>query len=90
MNTSERDMDVIAERTGHVLGRTVEGGGSGSSAPSTALGVFHGIRAAAAHAFGSDDLVGRSVLVQGVGAVGRALGGSLAEAGARVLLSDVD
>lgn len=90
MNTSERDMDVIAERTGHVLGRTVEGGGSGSSAPSTALGVFHGIRAAVAHVFGSDDLAGRSVLVQGVGAVGRVLAGSLAEAGARPLLSDVD
>ncbi|HET9723860.1 MAG TPA: amino acid dehydrogenase [Actinomycetota bacterium] len=90
MNTSERDMDVIAERTGHVLGRTVEGGGSGSSAPSTALGVFHGIRAAVAHVFGSDDLGGRSVLIQGVGAVGRLLADPLAEAGARLLLSDVD
>jgi len=90
MNTSERDMDVVAERTGHVLGRTVEGGGSGSSAPSTAMGVFHGIRAAVAHVFGSDDLTGRSVLVQGVGAVGRALAGSLAEAGARLVVSDVD
>ena len=90
MNTSERDMDVVAERTVHVMGRTVEGGGSGSSAPSTAIGVFHGIRAAVAHVFGSDDLRGRSVLVQGVGAVGRVLAGTLAEAGARVLLADVD
>jgi leucine dehydrogenase len=90
MNTSEHDMDVVAERTVHVMGRTVEGGGSGSSAPSTAIGVFHGIRAAVAHVFGSDDLRGRSVLVQGVGAVGRVLAGTLAEAGARVLLADVD
>jgi leucine dehydrogenase len=90
MNTSEGDMDVIAERTGHVFGRTVAGGGSGSSAPSTALGVFHGIRAAVAHVFGSDELSGRTVLVQGVGAVGRALAGSLGGAGARLLLSDVD
>ena len=90
MNTSERDMDVVAERTVHVMGRTVEGGGSGSSAPSTAIGVFHGIRAAVAHVFGSDDLRGRSVLVQGVGAVGRVLAGTLAEAGARVVLADVD
>jgi len=90
MNTSEHDMDVVAQRTVHVMGRTVEGGGSGSSAPSTAIGVFHGIRAAVAHVFGSDDLRGRSVLVQGVGAVGRVLAGTLAEAGARVLLADVD
>ena len=90
MNTSEHDMDVVAERTVHVMGRTVEGGGSGSSAPSTAIGVFHGIRAAVAHVFGSDDLRGRSVLVQGVGAVGRVLAGTLAEAGAQLLLADVD
>jgi leucine dehydrogenase len=90
MNTSERDMDVVGERTAHVMGRTVEGGGSGSSAPSTANGVFHGIRAAVAHAFGSDGLGERSVLVQGVGAVGRVLAGLLAADGARLLLSDVE
>jgi leucine dehydrogenase len=88
MNTSERDMDVVAERTRHVMGRSVEGGGSGSSAPSTAVGVFHGIRAAVAYAFGSEDLTGRSVLIQGVGAVGRVLAGLLADAGARLLLAD--
>jgi leucine dehydrogenase len=90
MNTSERDMDVIAERTPHVMGRSVEGGGSGSSAPATAEGVFHGLRASVAHAFGSADLSGRTVLVQGVGAVGRRLAGMLAEAGARPILTDVD
>ncbi len=90
MNTTDRDMDVVGERTAHVMGRTVEGGGSGSSAPSTAAGVFQGIRAAVAHAFGSARLAERSVLVQGVGAVGRALAGLLAHEGVRLLLSDVD
>ncbi|MFN8232134.1 MAG: Glu/Leu/Phe/Val dehydrogenase dimerization domain-containing protein [Actinomycetota bacterium] len=51
MNTTERDMDIVGERCPHVMGRSVEAGGSGTSAPDTALGVFHGIRAAAAHAF---------------------------------------
>jgi leucine dehydrogenase len=89
MNTSAQDMDVVGERTRHVLGRTLEAGGSGTSAPSTAVGVFHAIRAAVAHVFGSEDLSGRSVLVQGVGAVGGVLAGLLVEAGARVLVSDV-
>jgi len=89
MNTSAQDMDVVGERTRHVLGRTVEAGGSGTSAPSTAVGVFHAIRAAVAHVFGSEDLSGRSVLVQGVGAVGGVLAGLLVEAGARLLVSDV-
>jgi leucine dehydrogenase len=83
-------MDVIAERTSSVLGRTEAKGGSGTSAPDTAVGVFHGIRAAIAHTFGSDDLDGRTVAVQGVGAVGDPLSRFLAEAGARLTLADVD
>ncbi|MCI0635087.1 MAG: hypothetical protein L0206_14430 [Actinobacteria bacterium] len=90
MNTSPADMDVIGERSSSVLGRTEAAGGSGTSAPATAVGVFHGLRAAAAHAFGSDDLEGRAVAIQGVGAVGGALARQLAEAGARLTLTDVD
>ncbi|HXF71412.1 MAG TPA: Glu/Leu/Phe/Val dehydrogenase dimerization domain-containing protein [Actinomycetota bacterium] len=90
MNTGAPDMDVIGERTEHVLGRSPARGGSGEPSPATARGVFHGIRAAALHAFGSEDLSGRSVLVQGVGAVGGRLADLLAEAGAKVLVSDLD
>lgn len=89
MNTSEHDMDLVAERTPHVLGRTPEAGGSGSSAPDTAIGVFHGIRAVCRHAFGSDELAGRSVAIQGVGAVGGSLADLLADAGATLVVSDV-
>jgi leucine dehydrogenase len=90
MNTGPPDMDVIAERSSSVLGRTEANGGSGTSAPNTAVGVFHGIRAAVAHAFGSDELDGRTVAVQGVGAVGGPLSRMLAEAGARLTVADVD
>jgi len=90
MNTTERDMDVVAERCPYVFGRSVACGGSGSSAPATATGVFHGIRASVAHAFGSPGLEGRTVLVQGVGAVGRSLAEQLAKAGARLKLTDTD
>jgi len=90
MNTSEADMDVIGERTEYVFGRSVEAGGSGSSGPPTAIGVFHGIRASLLHVFGSDDLEGRTVVVQGAGAVGAALAERLASAGATVLVADID
>jgi len=90
MNTTERDMDIVGERCPHVMGRSVEAGGSGTSAPDTALGVFHGIRAAAAHAFGAPDLTGRTVAIQGAGAVGAPLAGLLAEAGASIAIADVD
>jgi len=90
MNTASADMDVIAERTSSVFGRSEEAGGSGSAAPATAVGVFHGLRASVARVFGSDDLTGRTVAVQGVGAVGGPLARSLAEVGADLILADVD
>src|SRR6266567_506364 len=70
MNTGEADMDVIAERTKHVFGRSQAKGGSGSPAVPTAVGVYHGLRASVGYAFGSDELAGRIVLVQGAGSVG--------------------
>jgi leucine dehydrogenase len=89
VNTSERDMDTIGERTEHVFCKSVANGGSGSTAPATAVGVFHGIRASVRHALGSD-LAGVRVVVQGFGAVGSLLAQQLAEAGAEVLVSDID
>jgi leucine dehydrogenase len=90
MNTGQADMDVIGERTSHVLGRSPEAGGSGDPATGTARGVFHGIVATSGRAFGTDDLSGRSVLVQGVGSVGGRLVDLLHGAGAGLVLADVD
>jgi leucine dehydrogenase len=90
MNTTPADMDVIGERCSSVFGKTEANGGSGTSAPATADGVFVGIRASVGHAFGSDDLAGRTVVVQGVGAVGAVLAQALANSGARVIVTDVD
>jgi len=87
MNIKPGDLDVVAVTCPWVYGASASGGDSG---PGTARGVFHGIRATVEHVFGSDDLAGRSVLVQGVGAVGANLARELADAGARVLVSDVD
>ncbi|MCK9518535.1 MAG: hypothetical protein M0R74_05845 [Dehalococcoidia bacterium] len=90
VNTNEADMDIISQRTKFVFGKSVANGGSGSTAPATALGVLHGIRAALEHAFGSSDLACRTVLVQGVGDVGMRLAEHLAAAGARLLVADVN
>jgi glutamate dehydrogenase/leucine dehydrogenase len=90
MNTGQDDMDVVGERTAHVLGRSPGHGGSGDPAGSTAIGVYHAIRASVRHAFGDGDLTDRRVLVQGVGAVGERLSELLREAGASLLVSDLD
>ena len=81
VNTREEDMDVIGGRTAHVFCRSVGNGGSGDPSVHTALGVFHGIRATLAHAFGCDDPAGRKVLVQGTGSVGAKLDAAAARRG---------
>jgi leucine dehydrogenase len=87
MNISPEDLDVVAETCPWVYGTTSGGGNSGRG---TARGGLHAIRATVEHLFGSPDLGGRSVLVQGTGSVGAVLARELADAGARVLVSDVD
>lgn len=90
LNTTVEDMNLLSEWTPYAHGRAPSLGGAGASGPPTAVGVHHGIRASLDHAFGSPSLEGRSVLVQGLGGVGEPLAELLAEAGARLLVSDVD
>jgi leucine dehydrogenase len=87
MNISPHDLDVVKERCEWVYGTTSGGGNSGRG---TAIAVHAGLQASAEHVFGSADLRGRSVLVQGAGAVGADLVALLQGDGADVLVSDVD
>ncbi len=82
------DMKTVAERTRHVQG--FRDGEKVNPSPFTAQGVYSGIRAAMGVVLGDDSPAGRSVLVQGVGNVGAGLAKLLADAGARVLINDLD
>lgn len=90
LGTTTDDMRTIAEVTPYVIGVHGRSDGPMDPSPFTALGVFSGIRAALAHVHGDDALTGRTILVQGVGSVGEPLARRLAEAGAGVVVSDVD
>ncbi len=87
IGTTADDMDVISEETPHVGATNQQ---MGSSGPPTALGVFHGVRALAAHLGYGTELRGLHVAIQGAGAVGSDLARHLVEAGARVTIADVD
>ncbi len=89
VGTATEDMDYVAMETPYVTGIELSSGGSGDPSPMTALGVFAGIRAAAFKAFGTDDLKGRAIAVQGCGNVGRHLIRHLAESGAKVWITDI-
>jgi leucine dehydrogenase len=88
--TSPADMDRVRETTKHVLGTSVERGGSGDPSPFTALGCRRGIEAIAQHLLGRADLKGLHVALQGVGHVGAHLAHELHQAGARLTICDVD
>ncbi|MCC3312999.1 Glu/Leu/Phe/Val family dehydrogenase [Nocardia africana] len=88
VGTTADDMDVIAETTVHVAARTKERGGSGDTAPMTALGVFSALSAAAERVWDSGDLAGRVVGVEGIGKVGAQLTELLLAAGAAVVVAD--
>ena len=87
VNTSPDDMEYCAMETQHVTGLP---GTSGDPSPVTAYGTYQGIKAAAKHRYGSDDLGGRSVTVQGVGHVGYYLCQYLAADGAKLIVTDID
>ena len=90
VGTSDADMTVIAENTRHVTGLAVERGSSGDPSPWTALGVQEAVRVACERVWGTADLADRSIAVVGLGRVGGALARGLAEAGARLVVADVD
>lgn len=88
---SEARMKVIAGHTRHVSGLPVsEGAAGGDPGPYTALGVYLGVKAAAARALGATDMRGVRVAIQGVGSVGGGLARLLAADGATLTLADVD
>lgn len=88
VNTTIQDLEIIRRATRHVTGLSEADGGSGNPSPYTAYGVFLGVRAACGWQFGDDKLEGRTVAVQGVGAVGSALVRRLVGAGAKVTIAD--
>jgi len=84
------DVNVIHTQTKYVVGTGKNEGGSGDPSPYTALGVFQGIKASLEKTFGNNNLSGRVIAIQGVGAVGAKLAKLLVAEGARVLVSDID
>ena len=85
-----KDMDTVREVTKYVTGISESKGGSGNPSPITAYGVFMGLKAAAKYQFGTDNLEGKRVLVQGIGHVGEVLVDHLTKNGAVVTIADIN
>ncbi len=87
MNMTQKDAAYINCETDYIVGLET---GSGNPSPMTAYGVFKGMQAAVNEVYGSDDLEGKTVAIQGLGAVGRILAELLYEAGAKLIVTSRD
>jgi leucine dehydrogenase len=87
VGTSTADMDYVHMETDYVSGLA---GRSGDPSPVTAHGVFRAIQAAAREKWGNDELANRTISIQGCGHVGYYLAKELHEAGAKLIVTDID
>ncbi len=90
VGTSIPDLEIVRRETKWVTGLSRKAQSSGNPSPYTALGVFQGLHAVIERCFGAASPKGLRFGIQGVGAVGSEVARLLAEAGATVLVRDLD
>lgn len=88
---TDADMVAIGRTTRYVSGLPAGAGKAGGDpGPTTAMGVFLGIKAAIRRVLGKESARGVHIAIQGVGSVGGGLARRLAAEGARLTLADID
>jgi len=87
VNITTGDIMQVYKETPYVAGLE---GKSGNPGPFTALGTYRGVKAAAKHKFGSDDLSALTIAVQGLGSVGFGLCEYLHKEGAKLIVTDIN
>ena len=90
VGTTLEDMETLYSETDHVVTLPEHAGGAGDISPATALGSIQAMRACAERAWGTPELGGKRVALQGLGVVGSKALGMLVEAGAEVIVADID
>ena len=89
LGTCTKDIELIAQQSSYVLGGDAQGHRLDLS-PFTAWACFRGIEATAKWRWGASNLAGKTVLVQGLGQVGRKLAEHLFWAGAKLIVCDIN
>jgi leucine dehydrogenase len=87
VGTSPEDMEIVRCETSYVAGLL---GYSGDPSPYTARGVFRAVQASSQFRWNTDNLSGVTVALQGCGHVGYNLAKLLSDAGAKLIVSDVN
>jgi leucine dehydrogenase len=90
VGTTEADMQIITQRTQYVGGLSAPGAQGGNPAPQTAYGVWVAMQAGVQRVLRLNSLTGLTVAIQGLGSVGFRLAELVHEAGAKLIVADID
>ena len=90
VGTTMEDMEYLYMETPYVNTLPEYLGGVGEISPLTAFGVVQGMKACAKEVFGTTDLKGKTIALQGVGSVGSSMAEQLSEMGANLLITDIN
>ena len=90
VGTTLADMETIYTETNYVVTLPTHCGGAVDIAPATAQGCLVATKACAKRVWGTDTLKGRTVALQGLGAVGYNALRLLMKEGAQVVVTDID
>ena len=90
VGTTLDDMETLFTETNHVVTLPKHCGGAGDISPATALGSVQAMKACAKRVWGTDSLKGRTIALQGLGAVGHNALRMVVEDGAKVIVTDID
>jgi leucine dehydrogenase len=89
VGTTALDLAMVRRETRWAAGVPIQEGGSGDPSPATAIGLLAALKAIAQFLWGSDELRGRRVAVQGVGKVGYHFTRLLVDEGVEAIVTDV-
>ena len=90
VGVSASDADIMAPECDFIFARAADFEANFQPAHYTAIGGFHGVRAATTYLRGNDDMNGLRVAVQGVGQTGADLIEQMSAEGAEIIATDIN
>ena len=90
IGVTEEYMEYIKMETDYITGLPAYYGGSGDHSIMCAYGTFMGLLAAAAHRWGSNDLSGKKIVIQGYGRIGSQLAALAKTKGAEITVAEIN
>jgi leucine dehydrogenase len=90
IGVTEEFMEYIKMETDYLTGLPAYYGGSGNHIYMCAYGTFLGLLAAAKHRWGTDDISGKKIILQGYGRIGAQLAAFTRDKGAHVKVADIN